>query len=110
METNKEKKALAIPTEGNTPIAHLEKMLDIKKKRLENKKTKRDIENLLVEQATESSALLNEKIDVLLRCLTAEIIDEERTLLASEPFVVPVLSGRNRTAATAKLMELITKI
>jgi hypothetical protein len=37
-------------------------------------------------------------------------IDEDRTILGSEPFYKPLLSGKNKEIAMNKLMELISTL
>ncbi len=87
-----------------------DKKVSIRTKQLENKKVKLDMVDLLASRDNETDRLLNDKIFSLLISLTAKTIDEERTILGSEPFYTPLLNGKQRDIALNKLMDLINKL
>jgi hypothetical protein len=37
-------------------------------------------------------------------------VDAEKTILGSEPFLAPIISGENREMVVSKLMELIKRL
>lgn len=87
-----------------------DKKLSIRAKQLEIKKTKLDMEELLAKGSHEADRLLIDKLFTVLISLNATTIDEERTILGSEPFYTPILGGKNRDLALIKLMDLIKKL
>lgn len=87
-----------------------DKKVSIRTKQLENKKAKLDMVDLLANRDNETDRLLNDKIFSVLISLVSKTIDEDRTILGSEPFFKPLLSGHNRETVTKKLIELITKL
>lgn len=87
-----------------------EKKVAIRTKRLENKRAILDMEELLTNRILETDRLLNDKIFSLLMTLSFSVIDEERTILGSEPFRTLLLKGRHRNETLNKLMELIKKL
>jgi hypothetical protein len=87
-----------------------DKKLSIRNKRLENKRAKLDMEELLTNRILESERLLNDKIFSLLHSLAVTVIDEERTILGSEPFYTPIIGGKRRDILLDKLMELVKRI
>jgi|GEM_PF-6741394 hypothetical protein len=87
-----------------------DKKISIKTKQLENKKTKLDMEELLAQREIDTGRLLNDNIFSVLLSLIVNTIDDERTVLGSEPFYVPLLNGKNRDVALNKLLDLINKL
>ena len=81
-----------------------DKRLSIRNKHLENKRAKLEMEELLTNRNHESERLLNDKIFSLLLSLTVTVVDEERTILGSEPFYIPIIVGKRRDIALEKLM------
>lgn len=89
----------------------IEKKIDIQKKRVELKKEKLNIDEIVLRRkvSLEEQKVLIDKVSQLRSLLSEWTIDEERTVLASEPFLKPMIVGRNRLITTNKLMELISK-
>lgn len=87
-----------------------DKKVSIRTKQLENKKAKLDMEELLLKRNLDADRLLNDKIFSVLFSLIVNTIDEERTVLGSEPFYVPLLIGENKDTALNKLLDLINKL
>ena len=87
-----------------------DKKVSIRSKQLENKKTKLDMDELLANRNLEACRLVNDKIFSLLLTLSVTVIDEERTILGSEPFKTLLLNGKRRDESLDKLMELIKKL
>ncbi len=50
------------------------------------------------------------KVSVLGNLLATHVVDEERTLFASEPFLKPAFNQTNRNSIEKKVMELIKEI
>lgn len=90
----------------------IEKKIDIQKKRVELKKEKLNVEEIILRRkvSLEEQKVLIDKVSQLRALLSEWTIDEERTVMASEPFLKPMILGRNRLIATNKLMELINKL
>jgi hypothetical protein len=96
-----------------TETEHLEiveRKLDIQKKRLEIRKEK------LLQQGFEPRKIRVEEEKVLiskteqLRYLLSDVaIDEERTLLGSEPIYKPTISSDENKVVRIKLMELLNR-
>jgi len=87
-----------------------EKQVEIQGKLIENNKAEFDIEELIKSRNIESERLLNDKIFSLLLSLIATTIDENKTILGSEPFFKPILVGEKREIVITKLLEIIKKI
>ena len=47
------------------------------------------------------------KVGELRRVLETHYIDDERSLLGSEPFFVPIVTGKNRDIVLSKLIDII---
>jgi len=90
----------------------LEKKIAIQKMRVEIKKEEIGIEDILIKRNAriDEQKVLIEKISALIYLLDDWTIDAERTLLASEPFFKPLLSGYERAIITQKLMQLVSKL
>ena len=89
----------------------MEKMVvEKEKEQIGIAKTKLDMEKLLHDKNVEDEKLLNSKMFSVLIALCSRTIDEERTILGSEPFYTPLISGKNRDIAIDKLMELIKRL
>lgn len=88
----------------------LDKKVSIQTKELENKKAELDMEEIIVNRNHDVDRMLNDKIFSVLISLVSKTIDEDRTILGSEPFYKPLISGHNREIVTKKLIELITKL
>ena len=112
MELRKEKLSMdkMIQENENDYLEFANKKLSIRNKHLENKRAKLDMEDLIKSRIVESEKLLNDKIFSLLYTLTVTVVDDERTILGSEPFYKPIINGKRRDIAIEKLMELIKKI
>jgi len=87
-----------------------EKKVAVRSKQLENKRTILDMEEMRTNRNLESERLLNDKIFSLLFSLMFTVIDEERTILGSEPFYTPIIKGERREIAITKLMDCIKHI
>jgi len=87
-----------------------DKQIGIQGKLIENKKAELDLEELLINRNLESDRLLNDKIFSVIFTLIASTIDEKRTILGSEPFYEPIITGTQREIVINKLIELIKKL
>ena len=81
--------------------------MDIHTKNLENDRLKMYMERMEFRDEMELQEKAQSSVFSLLMVLICTTIDEERTILGSEPFKVPVLTGRNRDIAINKLMQQI---
>lgn len=112
LEIKKEKlsidKMIFEMTKGQIDID--DKKVNIRSKRLENKRAILDMEELLKKRTLESEQMLNDKIFIILFTLMISVIDEERTILGSEPFYTNLLKGGRREMVENKLMDLIKRI
>ncbi|MBK7970947.1 MAG: hypothetical protein IPK08_19630 [Bacteroidetes bacterium] len=90
----------------------IEKKIDIQKKRVELKKEKLNVDEIVLRRkvSLEEQKVLIDKVSQLRSLLSEWTIDEEKNGSASEPFLKPMILGRNRLIATNKLMELINKL
>lgn len=90
----------------------VEKKVEIQKKRVEIKKEQLNMDEIIVRRniALEEQKVLIDKISELRYVLTDWIVDEDRTIMASEPFLTPTIVGERREIVIRKLMELIKKI
>ncbi len=87
----------------------LEKKVEIQKKRMEIKKEMVNIDEIIGGRkiALDEQKSIIDKISVLSTVLTEYTIDNERTILGSEPYLVPIITGKNREILTSKLLELV---
>lgn len=88
----------------------IDKKLSIRSKLIENKKAKLDLEETIISRRLEEAKLLNDNIFSVLISLSSKTIDVDRTILGSEPFLIPLIVGKHRDIALEKLMQLITKL
>lgn len=88
----------------------IEKQVEIEAKKLENKKSEFDLIENSIKSKRDFDKMVNDKIFSVLFPLMINTIDEDRTILGSEPFYTPLLSGKNKEIAMNKLMELIIKL
>ncbi len=88
----------------------IEKRVEIRSKQIENKKSKLDLDELDLRNKREVDRMVSNKIFSVLLPLMVTTIDADRTILGSEPFYTPLLSGKNKEIAMNKLMDLITKL
>ena len=88
----------------------IEKRVEIRSKQLDNKKSRLDIDELDLRNKREVDRVISNKIFSILFPLMVSTIDADRTILGSEPFYTPLLSGKNKEIAMNKLMDLITKL
>lgn len=105
MEMNK----LGIETEKEQ-LDLIEKQVEIEAKKLENKKSEFDLMENSIRSKRDFDKMVNDKIFSVLFPLMINTIDEDRTILGSEPFYKPLLSGKNKEIAMNKLMELISTL
>lgn len=93
-----------------TQLDLIEKKVEIQKKILEIKKEKVNLQNLKQKKfsAEEEQVLVN-KVAELRYLLDNVTIDEERTILGSEPFLKPIITGEEREIVKAKIIELLKK-
>jgi hypothetical protein len=128
MKTPKQKLVEENKSPEKEQLELIEKKVDIQRKRLEIKKeklnmskivldkdlesrrAKLDMKELLATRNHESERILNDKIFSLSFSLTMITVDEERSILGSEPFLTPVLTGERREIVLDKLIEIITKM
>ena len=99
------------PTEKEK-LELIEKRVEIQKKRMELRKEKLGIDEIILRRsiALDEQKALIDKICELRYILTDWTVDEERTIMASEPFITPIIVGERREIVTRKLMELIKRI
>ena len=112
MENIAIKKTEASGSSEKERLEIIEKKVDIQKKKIELKKEKLNTDEIVLRRkiSAEEQTLLIDKISQL-RCVLADwTIDDERTIMASEPFLKPLISDRNRLIVTNKLIELINKL
>lgn len=90
----------------------MEKRVEIQKKRMEIKKEKLTMDEILVRRniSLDEQKLLIEKITELRNALTDWVVDDERTIMASDPFLTPILTGERREVVIRKLIELIKRV
>lgn len=112
MEVKKEKMTIAkMLIEKDKDFLELaEKKLSLTNKRIENRRVNVEMEDIIGNRANENQRMLNDKIFTVLILLVSKTIDEDRTILGSEPFYKPLISGHHREIVTQKLIELITKL
>lgn len=87
-----------------------EKRVAIQNSRLDNLRIRLELQDFDLNRQIEAERMLNNKIFALMFTLAVSSIDDERTILGSEPFYVPILRGDRREIALSKLTELITKL
>lgn len=105
MELNK----LGIETEKEQ-LDLIEKTVQIQVKQLEIKMSKIDLKEVDLKNKREYDKMVNDKLFSVLFPLMMNTIDEDRTILGSEPFYTPLLTGKNKETAMNKLMELINQL
>jgi hypothetical protein len=88
----------------------IEKKVEIRSQQLENKKAKMELEDFQIDRISRSNRLISDKIWSVLIPLMVSTVDEDRTILGSEPFYTPLLKGRHKETAMNKLMELINQL
>jgi hypothetical protein len=88
----------------------IEKQVEIEAKKLENKKIEFDLIEIEFKNKREVEKMVSDKIFSILFPLMINTIDADRTILGSEPFYKPLLTGRNKEIAMNKLMNLITNL
>lgn len=90
----------------------VEKRVDIQRKRLEIRKEKLNMDEIIAKRniSLEEQNILLHKISELRYVLTDWTIDDERTIMASEPFISPMIAGDRREIVIRKLMELIKRV
>lgn len=110
LEIKREKLLLEkILMEKNKDIQELkERKIAVAGKRLENKRARIEIEELFATLQIEKERMLNDKIFSVLLSLVATTIDDEKTILGSEPMLMPVISGKKREVVINKLINLIS--
>lgn len=112
LEIKKEKmeiSKLGVETEKEQ-LDLIEKQVEIEAKQLENKKSEFELMENSIKNKRDFDKMVNDKIFSVLFPLMINTIDEDRTILGSEPFYTPLLSGKNKEIAMNKLMDLITKL
>jgi len=85
----------------------IEKRADIQAKVMENDRHRMMMDRMEFRDEQELQRSAQSSVFTLLIALTCTTVDEERTILGSEPFQTPILVGKNRDTALAKLMEQI---
>ena len=86
----------------------IEKKVDIQKKRLDIRKEKQSLKELDKRKIIiDEQKLLVDKVGELRYLLSDFTIDEERTILGSEPMLKCIVSGEERKMVTTKLRELL---
>ncbi len=88
----------------------IEKQVEIEAKKLDNKKSEFELMENSIKSKRDFDKMVNDKIFSVLFPLMINTIDEDRTILGSEPFYKPLLSGKNKEIAMNKLMELISTL
>jgi hypothetical protein len=80
--------------------------------------TKADLEFLKIDaeihkQKAETEKCMDDveiaKVAELRHVLTSHYIDDDRSVMGSEPFFVPLLTGKNRDIVLSKLLEIINE-
>lgn len=89
----------------------LDKKVEIQKKRVEIKKEQLNIDETIIKRSIglDEQKTLIDKIESLRNVLNDWTIDDERTIMASEPFLKPLVDGEQREVVLRKMMELIRK-
>jgi hypothetical protein len=90
----------------------IDKRVDIQKKRLEVRKEKLNMDEKKLKSsiAIDEQKLLLDKIGSLKNLLGDITIDDERTIMGSEPFYKPTINGRDRNIVANKLIDLVAKL
>ncbi len=90
----------------------IEKRVDIQKKQYEVRKEKLNMDELklITNIANEEQKILIDKISSLKNLLADYTIDDERTIIGSEPFLKPIVCGREKDIVMNKLIELVKKL
>ena len=79
------------------------------KENLENIKTRADIKKIQAESQKCTIDTEISKVTELRQVLTSHYIDDDRSILGSEPFFMPIVTGANRDIVLNKLIEIIKK-
>lgn len=79
------------------------------KEELENIKTRADIKKIQAESKKCTIDIDISKVTELRQVLSTHYIDDDRTILSSDPFYVPIVTGKNRDIVLNKLIEIIKK-
>lgn len=90
----------------------VEKRVEIQRKRIELRKEKLNIDAIIERKliSFDEQKILIEKVVELRHLLSDSTIDDEKTIMGSEPFYKPTISGVEREIVNRKLMELIKKL
>ena len=90
----------------------VEKKVEIQRKRLEIRKEKLNMNDIIERKliSFDEQKILIEKVVELRHLLSDSTIDDEKTIMGSEPFYKPTISGVEREIVNKKLMELIKKL
>lgn len=87
-----------------------EKKLAILKQEIENKQASLNFETAKRKSDNDNYSILGSKIFTLLFTLESKVIDDEKTIIGSEPYYESLIQGRNKDIVLNKLMELIQKL
>ncbi|MCX6185811.1 MAG: hypothetical protein NTU43_02290 [Bacteroidetes bacterium] len=90
----------------------IEKRVDIQKKQYEVRKEKLNMDELklITNIANEEQKILIDKIASLKSLLADYTIDDERTIIGSEPFLKPIVCGREKDIVMSKLIDLVKQL
>lgn len=102
------KKKIKNPTSKELSV--LEKQMDIKTKRVELRNMKYDFDVYEPRRvAVDEQSILIQKVSQLSALLYYTTIDEEKTILGSEPICKSILDDEERKMVKEKLKELLNK-
>lgn len=89
-----------------------DKKVEIQKKQMEVRKERLMIRRMKQsrEAQFEEQRITLEMLYELRQLLTDWTIDEDRTIMASEPFLKPAINENRREVITRKIMELVNKL
>jgi len=88
----------------------IDKKLDIQRKRLNIRMEKLELKEFERRKLeVDEHKILVEKVDSLYWLLSGTIIDEEKTLLGSEPMLKCIVSAKEKGIIKQKLFEIIEK-
>jgi hypothetical protein len=90
----------------------IDKRVDIQKKRLEVRKEKLNMDEKKLKSsiAIDEQKILLDKIGSLKSLLGDFNVDDERTIMGSEPFLKPIIGGREKDIVMNKLIDLVNKL
>ena len=108
METNENK---AIANAEKEKLKIVGKKLDIQKKRIELRKERLNMSDLIERKkiAFDEHKMQLEKASELRNILSEFTIDTDRTIMASEPFLAPILNGNERDVVMNKLISIVKR-